>query len=336
MSKTISVVIPSYNVEKFLENTLDSFLDTSILQDIEVLIVDDGSKDKTAEIAKRYERNYPDTFRLISKENGGHGSTINTGILAATGKYFKVVDGDDWVNTADFVKLVQALKSCNSDFVYTNYYEYYEDIEEQKPVVFQVLEPNREYDFAEVCEKQLLPMHALVIKTSILKENHIRMDEKCFYVDVEYVLFPVPFVKTVTFFDYYVYMYRLALDTQSVSILGFQKHVNDHLRVCCHLLEFVRDYKADANAVPAYVRYIEKRAAEIICTQSTIYSSFPWNDKKIIADFKAFDAKAKLLNADVYALSAQFSKKLLLLRKTNFRFYKLIQFLSDKANSNHS
>lgn len=336
MDKVITITIPSYNVEKFLENTLESFVDASILPDIEVLIVDDGSKDNTAEIAKRYEEKYPNSFRLISKENGGHGSTINTGITAATGKYFKVVDGDDWVNTADFIKLVQALKSCNSDFVYTNYYEYFEDIKEQKPVTFQIIEPNKEYDFADVCEKKLLPMHALVIKTSILKENNIRMDEKCFYVDVEYVLFPVPFVKTVTFFDFYVYMYRLALDTQSVSILGFQKHVNDHLRVCYHLLEFARDYKAAADAVPAYVRYIEKRTAEIICTQSTIYSSFPWNDKKIIADFKAFDAKAKSLNPDVYALSAQLSKKLLLLRKTDFRFYKLIQFLSEKSNSNKS
>lgn len=332
MEKVITITIPSYNVEEFLENTLDSFLIESILQDIEVLIVDDGSKDGTAAIAKRYEAQYPDSFRLISKENGGHGSTINVGIREARGKYFKVVDGDDWVDKDGFTTLVNALKTCDSDFVFTNYYEYYEDVAETKPVSFDILEPNREYAFPDVCEKKLLPMHALVIKTSILKDNHIRLDEKCFYVDVEYVLFPVPFVKTVTFFDCYVYMYRLALDTQSVSIKGFQKHKDDHVRVCLHLLEFARDYKKQPDAVPQYVNYIEKRVAEIVRTQSTIYSSFPWNDKSVIAEFKDFDAKAKAANPDVYVRSGQISKKLMLLRKTNFKFYKLIQFLSEKAN----
>lgn len=336
MEKTLSIVIPAYNVEKFLNNTLDSFVEDSVLADIEVLIVDDGSKDKTAEIGNVYAQKYPNTFRVISKENGGHGSTINVGIREAVGKYFKVVDGDDWVDTKGFVQLVNNLKSCDSDFVFTNYYEYYEDVKETKQIRFDFMEANKEASFAEVCNKKLLPMHALVIKTSILKENGIQLDEKCFYVDVEYVLFPVPYVHTITFFDCFVYMYRLALDTQSVSIAGFQKHVNDHLRVCCHLLEFAKAYKASENAVPAYVQYIEKRAAELICTQSTIYSSFSWDDQKIISDFKAFDAKAKALNADVYALSNQLSKKLFLLRKTNFKFYKLIQKLSANANANRA
>ncbi len=332
MEKILSVVIPAYNVEKFLNNTLNSFVDNTVLSDIEVLIVDDGSKDKTAEIGNAYAQKYPNTFRVISKENGGHGSTINIGIREAVGKYFKVVDGDDWVETSGFVQLVNSLKSCDSDFVFTNYYEYYEDIKETKPIVFDFMDPNKEMPFVKVCNKKLLPMHALVIKTSILKDNCIRLDEKCFYVDVEYVLFPVPYVQTVTFFDCYVYMYRLALDTQSVSILGFQKHINDHLRVCYRVLEFAKNYKASETAVPAYVQYIEKRAAQLICTQSTIYSSYPWDDKKIIADFKAFDAKAKALNAEAYALSGQLSKKLFLLRKTDFKLYKWIQKLSASAN----
>ena len=115
----VSVIIPVYNVEKYLRQTLDSFLAEEILEEIEILIVDDGSKDKTAAIGKEYERKYPGTFRVISKENGGHGSTINRGIQEAKGRYFKVVDGDDWVNTADFVKLVKALKNCTAEYVVT-------------------------------------------------------------------------------------------------------------------------------------------------------------------------------------------------------------------------
>lgn len=112
MEKILTVTIPSYNVEKYLRQTLDSFLAEEILEEIEVLIVDDGSKDGTAAIGKEYEKNYPGTFRVISKENGGHGSTINRGIQEAKGQYFKVVDGDDWVNTGDFIKLVKALIVC--------------------------------------------------------------------------------------------------------------------------------------------------------------------------------------------------------------------------------
>ena len=98
VEKILTITVPSYNVEKFLENTLDSFVDERVLDAIEVLVVDDGSKDRTAEIGKGYEAKYPGTFRVISKENGGHGSTINRGIKEARGKYFKVVDGDDWVD----------------------------------------------------------------------------------------------------------------------------------------------------------------------------------------------------------------------------------------------
>ena len=124
MEKLLTVAIPSYNVEKYLEQTLSSFLiDPQWLKKTEILIVNDGSSDRTEEIGRKYEQKYPDTFRVISKKNGGHGSTINRGIREAQGNYFKVVDGDDWVNTSDFVELVRGLKSCTAEYVVTNYYE---------------------------------------------------------------------------------------------------------------------------------------------------------------------------------------------------------------------
>ena len=93
MEKILTVVIPAYNVEKYLSDTLTSFLDDSVLEDIEVLVVDDASKDSTPQIAAEYVNRYPQTFRLVSKENGGHGSTINTGISEATGKWLTVMIG---------------------------------------------------------------------------------------------------------------------------------------------------------------------------------------------------------------------------------------------------
>lgn len=99
MEKVLTVVIPSFNVEKYLRQTLESLRNEEILENVEVLIVDDGSTDDTAKIGREYEKRYPQTYRVISKTNGGHGSTINCGIEQSRGTFFKVVDGDDWVNT---------------------------------------------------------------------------------------------------------------------------------------------------------------------------------------------------------------------------------------------
>lgn len=113
MEKLLTVVIPSYNVEQYLNQTLESFvIDSQWLEKLEILIVDDGSKDHTADIGKEYEHRYPGIFHVISKENGGHGSTINRGIQEAKGKYFKVVDGDDWVDSSGFQNFIKMLERC--------------------------------------------------------------------------------------------------------------------------------------------------------------------------------------------------------------------------------
>ena len=119
MSKIFTVTIPAYNVEKYLDEILPTYLDERLLDDIKLLIVNDGSKDSTAEIGRRYEEKYPNTVRLINKENGGHGSTINTGIKEASGKYFKVIDGDDWVDTEELVKFIAYLKNADTDIILT-------------------------------------------------------------------------------------------------------------------------------------------------------------------------------------------------------------------------
>ena len=101
MDKILTITVPAYNVEMYLDSILPTFLDDQILDVIEIFIVNDGSEDKTKEIGQRYVDQYPGIVYLIDKENGGHGSAINKGIELATGKYFKVVDGDDWVDTKE-------------------------------------------------------------------------------------------------------------------------------------------------------------------------------------------------------------------------------------------
>lgn len=334
MSKLLTIVIPSYNVEKYLEQTLDSFVDEQVLDEIEVLIVDDGSKDRTAEIGKRYEEEYPGAFKLVSKKNGGHGSTINKGIELATGKYFKVVDGDDWVYTSDFVKLVEALRNCDTDFVVTNYYEVDDVTGAKKERTFRELIQKPVWGFTELPEDILLPMHSLVIRTEILQKNQIHIDEKRFYVDIEYILFPIPYVDTVSYLDLFVYMYRVALQTQSVSIKGFQKNMQHHMDVSLHLTEFLNEYMKNGGEEEK-INYILKRTAIMVAEQASIFSSFSIFDKEKKEQFKQFDRQVKEKSSLVYERSGMESGMLRMLRKTEFKCYGLIIMLSRFRNRLH-
>lgn len=318
MEKILTVVIPSYNVEKFLRHTLDSFLDESILELIEILIVDDGSKDGTAQIGRAYAQRYPNTYRLVQKENGGHGSTINRGFELARGKYFKVVDGDDWVDTAEFIRLVVALKDCNSDFVVSNYSEVNDGTMEQTKIELTALISPGEYRFAQLGELVQLPMHALTIRTDIFQEHHIRLDEHSFYVDVEYVLFPIPYVETVTVLDYNVYRYRVAQATQSVSVQGFQKHNQNHIDVTMHLIDFLNAI-ARQNCEAEKLQYISVRVAQMVRSQCRIFESYPLFEKGNKARYRAFDNAVKVKNETVYRLSNL--GKLAVMRKLRFHGY---------------
>ncbi len=332
MDKTLTVVVPSYNVEKYLDQTLTSFINEAVMEEVEVLIVDDGSKDKTAQIGHSYEQRYPETFRVISKENGGHGSTINTGITQARGKYFKVVDGDDWVDKEGFVTLVTVLRDCTEDYILTRYHEVDDQTKEERERAFPELPVGKTMEFSEAASKVQMPMHALVIRTELLRENHIRLDEHCFYVDVEYILYPVPYVRTVKYLDCLVYMYRLAVVTQSVSMQGYQKHLDNHTTVIAHLLDYLKQYSLSAEADQGKVRYMARRIAQMAETQVNIYMSYPAGDKEIYRKFKEFDAFLKESDPLVYVWTGEYSGMLRLLRRTGFRAYALIRAVSGFRN----
>ena len=110
MNKLLTISVAAYNLENMIQQCLNSFIDDEILEKVEVLITDDGSKDRTREIVATYEQKYPNTFHLIAQKNAGPGSTVNSGILHATGKYFRMVDGDDWINTPEMKSYLAYLR----------------------------------------------------------------------------------------------------------------------------------------------------------------------------------------------------------------------------------
>ena len=98
MEKLLSIVVPVYNVEKYINKCLESLaVSEEQMAQLEVLVVNDGTPDNSAIMAKEFEKKYPQTFRVIDKENGGHGSCCNLGLKEAHGKYIHFLDSDDWL-----------------------------------------------------------------------------------------------------------------------------------------------------------------------------------------------------------------------------------------------
>ena len=272
--KILTVTIPSYNVEAYLEECLESFVNSEVMGDIEVLI--DGSSDDTAKIAQRYVDKYENTFRLINKKNGGHGSTINTGVREAKGKYFKVVDGDDWVDTRSFIRLVEILKESDADIVASNYTWINHTTrlpEKRQEYPFEKIEYNKLYKFEDIVGKTIIDMHATTVKTELFRKANEQIDEHTFYVDVEFIAFPIPYVRTVYFIEDPVYQYRLGLPGQSMSIQKMQKNLKNHLRVLMRLNQYCK--KAETIAPTANLEYIRELTATILTSQMKIYISFP-------------------------------------------------------------
>lgn len=331
MGKVLTVVVPSHNVEKYLEQTLESLIDDTILDDLEVLVADAGSKDRTAEIGKKYEEQYPRTFRVISKKNGGCGPAINTGIIEGQGKYFKVIEGSDWVNTSDFVKLIGKLKECDADYVVTNYMEVDHQTKEEEPYTFSIMERDTVTDFDEIAGELQIGIHSLVIKTSILKEHNIRTHEHTIYADIEYLLYPVPYVETVVYYDLSVHMHRVRWESKSVVIRRSQKNMKKHMEVIFYLIDFLKDYRK-GHGKRDKIQYVGKRIAQMIGDQISIYMSFPLENKDIKRQFIEFDKKLKQKSQLMYQMAGEESGMLRVLRKNKFKFYKTIIRLSRVRN----
>lgn len=318
MGKLLSIVVPTYNVEKYLRKCLDSFCMEEMRGRMEVLVVNDGSTDNSADIAGEYVRKYPQIFRLINKENGGHGSTINRGIQEAKGKYFKVVDSDDWVDEEAFRKLLAHLENGNSDVVYTNFY-HVDDRTGNKSIEFASpfpgVEYGREYHFSEIKGNLFLKMHGYTIKTELLK--HIpAIDENCFYVDMEYVLFPVPQIETITFLDLFVYHYRVGLPGQSMNIQRMKRNADNYDRVLERLLAFYEQWRPRLQT--AKLSHMEHVLGRMVSSRIKIYLSQPYSRENRKA-IEAFEESIREHYPMVYA--AVENKAVLLLRRSHYRLY---------------
>ena len=173
--KYISFVVPCYNSQDYMEKCIDSLLIGK--EDVEIIIVDDGSTDKTGKIADRYQKKYPTIVKAIHQPNGGHGEGINTGLKHATGKYFKVVDSDDWVDKKAYKEILKKVKKIDADLIVMNYVYTYTDGRENQTINFSNVFKNNEVITWDQIGKfkltQYLSLHSMMYKKSVLDEAKI-------------------------------------------------------------------------------------------------------------------------------------------------------------------
>lgn len=224
--KTLTFVVPAYNMTEYLERCIMSLIAAKRNDDIEVLIVDDGSSDGTLEMAQKFEARYPGIVRAIHQENKGHGGAVNTGIAAASGMYVKVVDADDWVGPESLEQVMAVLREeADStepiDMLVTNYV--YDKVGKRNKHVVNFRHAMKAgerlawNDLGHFGLAEYILMHALTYRTAVVRESGMQLPEHTFYVDFIYAYQPFPWVKTMKYLDTPFYHYFVGRDGQSVQ-----------------------------------------------------------------------------------------------------------------------
>ena len=257
--KYITFTVPSYNSESYMRRCIESLLAGG--EDVEILIIDDGSTDKTGEIADEYEMLYPNIVKAVHKPNGGHGSGVNKGLELARGLYFKVVDSDDWLDKAAYMKLLKKIKyfetanemaqieqaiseehsaACGMenifpDLIICNYvYDHLEEGTKKSMNYRNVFPDGKMCDWNSIGHfypSQYLIMHALMFQTKVLRESGVKLPEHTFYVDNLFSYQPLPYVKNLYYMDIDLYHYYLGREDQSVNEKVLMKRIDQQIRV---------------------------------------------------------------------------------------------------------
>lgn len=336
--KVLSLIVPTYNVEKYLERCLDSLVfDEKIQKDIEIIIVNDGSKDNSLKIAKEYEKKYPESIIVIDKENGGHGSTINAGLKIAKGKYFRVIDSDDWVNIIDFSKFVKDLKKMDEDIILNNYSRELLYSGESIKFKYKNLEYNKHYDLDKfdysLLKEDYFFMATSTFKTEKLRKSKVILDEKTFYVDMEFILLPFLEMDSMIYLNYDIYRYFIGRPDQSINIQSYVRNRKHHEKVLLRLLEFYKNIKGNVKKK----EYIFKIISQMLNSHYIIYCKAKLHNKGELKEIRKFNNLLKENYIDFYNEIRKSYRYIKWNQKTNFVFSQscnnLLSKLADRFDS---
>lgn len=223
--KLLSIIVPAYNMEAYISQCIESILRTPSLSAIEVIVVNDGSKDKTLRIARQYAERYVDVVRIIDKPNGNYGSTINAALPVVKGKYVKILDADDCFDGSRIAEMLDFLRKIEEvDMIITPFVEV--DGRKKEHRVEYNLYSRKIYEYGKVYDAEQIfsdgairffMMHGVCYRTQLLLEMQYRQSEGISYTDQEWVFYPLFRVKSIAFADIPLYRYNTAREGQSMN-----------------------------------------------------------------------------------------------------------------------
>lgn len=299
MTKLLSIIIPTYNMEAFLDKCLSSLIleNKEDRESLDVIIVNDGSKDKSLEIAQSYERQYPEMFSVIDKVNGNYGSCINAALPRVKGKYVRILDADDSYNTNDMPAYLEILERENVDIVLTDYL----NVNEKGDILSQshIDAPARRIiQFSDIHVSEFIEMHCVTYRSSIFKDIHYHQTEGVSYTDLEWVFHPMCKVCSAYYYDKVIYIYLNGREGQTVDVNVILKRLS-HMEK--GLWSMLTVYSTISNDNPSYdyLTSVIKYRAKLL---------YIWGmDKKAIFDLKTYDLKLKEDYPYIYQMATAFT-----------------------------
>jgi len=293
--KLLSVAVPCYNSAAYMRRAIETLLSGG--ENMEIIIVNDGSTDDTEKIALKYRDKYPDIIKVISQENGGHGEAVNTGLANATGLYFKVVDSDDWVNERALEEVLNKLKELiadgrSPDLFLTNYVYEKTGAKKKKVINYNWALPKNQIftwdDIMHFRQSQNILMHSAIYRTKLLKDCGLKLPKHTFYVDNLFVYQPLPYVRTLYYMDVNLYRYFIGRADQSVNERVMISRIDQQIRVTKLMIESHNLMQIKCKKLRNYmIKYLSMMM--VICTvflikegseESLAKKDELWNDLK--------------------------------------------------------
>lgn len=322
MEKVLTVSIAAYNMEKYIREALDPLTDQRVIDDLEIFVIDDGGTDRTLEIAKEYAGKYPDSIFPIHKENGGYGTTVNYAVAHAAGKYFKLLDGDDWFDTQALVSLVETLKKTDADIVMTPFYRVVNGRKTKKEE--RGVEKDKLMQISEVADRISILAHwATTVRTEVLKCANIDLPGKMNYTDAIFMYKAYESARTIYYCDPCVYCYRVGREGQSSGMASRAKHYKEEMYVFFAIADLYESSKAEGH--PNLSVFLRRGSysycnvcQDIMCLDS----------KAARAALKEFEKDARNRSEDLYAAAAVCGRRGLLLkmlRETKYAAFPLVR-----------
>ncbi len=296
MEKILTVSVAAYNVENSIRRALDSLIDEDIIDNLEIFVIDDGGTDKTLEIAQEYAEKYPNSIFPVHKENGGYGSTVNYSIDHASGKYFKLLDGDDWFDIDQLKSFIFLLGEVETDIIVTPYTKLKGETVFEKINVNKKYQKNFDFSIDEIKMSQAFGMWELTYKTDIIRKSGLNLFQHCLYSDQIYSTVPFAYAKSIRFVNLNIYCYSIGEDGQSTSKRVRINHIDDNIKVADYLCGFYESCKLENSGNRKYIlRRVSTSTKNIIKT----FFLQPMS-QHVMNQIEGYDKKLKKLSYDVY------------------------------------